>query len=256
MREWLPERLRESIRYGLQPFLVHKLSREIRTHRTLEGWVSFAVGLQITVGPRPFRVSLSCRSNQIPSEIKRLLELVAQEHVHRVLEVGSAGGGTLFLFARAAASDAFLVGMDLPQYTGGGLSSWRAAIYEKGFTSPGQRIRIILGNSHDETTRARVEKTLGAEPVDFLFIDADHTYEGVRRDFEMYAPLVRPGGLIALHDIEPDSFHRTGVRTGSESGEVFRYWRELKEHHPNRKNALEIVEKQDQDGFGIGVLRA
>jgi len=38
---------------------------------------------------------------------------------------------------------------------------------------------------------------------DFLFIDGDHTYEGVEGDFEMYSPLVRRGGIIAFHDIVP-----------------------------------------------------
>jgi len=42
---------------------------------------------------------------------------------------------------------------------------------------------------------------LNGEPLDFLFIDGDHTYEGVKRDFEMYSPLVRNGGIIAFHDI-------------------------------------------------------
>jgi predicted O-methyltransferase YrrM len=39
--------------------------------------------------------------------------------------------------------------------------------------------------------------------LDFLFIDGDHTYEGVKQDFEMYTPLVRKGGLVAMHDIVP-----------------------------------------------------
>ena len=34
----------------------------------------------------------------------------------------------------------------------------------------------------------------------FLLIDADHSYEGVRRDFEAWSPLVAPGGLIVFHD--------------------------------------------------------
>jgi hypothetical protein len=32
--------------------------------------------------------------------------------------------------------------------------------------------------------------------IDLLFIDADHSYDGVARDYEMYAPLFGPGGLI------------------------------------------------------------
>jgi predicted O-methyltransferase YrrM len=37
-------------------------------------------------------------------------------------------------------------------------------------------------------------------PVDFLFIDGDHTYEGLRDDWESWSGLVAPDGLVALHD--------------------------------------------------------
>jgi hypothetical protein len=36
--------------------------------------------------------------------------------------------------------------------------------------------------------------------IDYLHIDADHHYDGVRRDFDLYAPLVADGGVITLHD--------------------------------------------------------
>ena len=36
--------------------------------------------------------------------------------------------------------------------------------------------------------------------IDYLHIDADHHYEGVRLDFDLFAPLVREGGVITLHD--------------------------------------------------------
>jgi 2-keto-3-deoxy-L-rhamnonate aldolase RhmA len=39
-----------------------------------------------------------------------------------------------------------------------------------------------------------VKEVLGGQPLDYLFIDGDHTYEGVRKDFEMYGPLVRAAG--------------------------------------------------------------
>lgn len=46
-----------------------------------------------------------------------------------------------------------------------------------------------------------------SEPIDFMFIDADHSYEGVKRDWEMWSRKMRPGGLIALHDsrVAPNS---------------------------------------------------
>jgi Methyltransferase domain len=36
--------------------------------------------------------------------------------------------------------------------------------------------------------------------IDYLHIDADHHYEGVRLDFDLFAPLVRDDGVITLHD--------------------------------------------------------
>ena len=36
--------------------------------------------------------------------------------------------------------------------------------------------------------------------IDFLFIDADHSYEAVKQDWNDWYPKVRPGGFIALHD--------------------------------------------------------
>lgn len=38
------------------------------------------------------------------------------------------------------------------------------------------------------------------EPVDFLFVDADHSYEGVKTDWSRWFPKVKVNGVIALHD--------------------------------------------------------
>ena len=37
--------------------------------------------------------------------------------------------------------------------------------------------------------------------LDFVFIDADHSYSGCKADIEAWAPKVRKGGLIAGHDL-------------------------------------------------------
>jgi predicted O-methyltransferase YrrM len=37
-------------------------------------------------------------------------------------------------------------------------------------------------------------------PLDFLFIDGDHRYEGVLRDFNEWTPLLKVGGILAMHD--------------------------------------------------------
>ncbi len=41
-------------------------------------------------------------------------------------------------------------------------------------------------------------------PIDLLFIDANHEYECVYRDFHLWSPFLRNGGIIALHDVSPN----------------------------------------------------
>ena len=95
----------------------------------------------------------------------------------------------------------------------------------------------------------------GGRKFDFLFVDGDHSYDGVVSDFVAYYPLVRPGGLIALHDIVPDEMVRFGERSlNSEcyGGEVYLLWRRLLERFPHR----ELVANWDQIGCGIGASRS
>ena len=48
--------------------------------------------------------------------------------------------------------------------------------------------------------------------LDFIYIDADHTYEGVRSDLENYWPKLKPGGILAGHDYIEYSFR--GIKFG------------------------------------------
>lgn len=51
------------------------------------------------------------------------------------------------------------------------------------------------GNTHDNHIVEAVRGT-----YDFLFIDAGHRYDDVAKDHALYAPMVRPGGIVAFHD--------------------------------------------------------
>lgn len=42
--------------------------------------------------------------------------------------------------------------------------------------------------------------TIADGSVDFVFVDADHSYEGCKRDIEAWAPKVRDGGMVCGHD--------------------------------------------------------
>jgi predicted O-methyltransferase YrrM len=180
---------------------------------------------------------------QVSSEIEELLRRVQAERPRTVLEVGTASGGSLFLFTRVAADDATIVSIDLPGGKfGGGYPALRKRLYSA-FARPSQRLHLVRADSHDPATRMEVEQTLGGRPIDFLFVDGDHSLEGVRADFDLYLPLVRDGGLVAIHDIVPGSRDLVGG--------VPDFWREVKEQYGGE----EIVADSDQGGYGIGVLR-
>merc|ERR1712003_19845 len=61
----------------------------------------------------------------------------------------------------------------------------------------GPRKRATL---HIASTLAVGEKELGTEPFDLIFVDADHSEEGVVADLAAWIPRVRPGGIVAGHD--------------------------------------------------------
>lgn len=47
--------------------------------------------------------------------------------------------------------------------------------------------------------------------LDFVFIDADHSYEGCKADIAAWMPKVKPGGLLSGHDYENPDFEKFGV---------------------------------------------
>lgn len=164
--------------------------------------------------------------HQKRTEIARLCALVAERRPRRLIEIGTAEGGSTALLALAAAYDAKIVTVDRRPFAGslplGGL----------------QRVVHVRGESDEAGTRDEVLQLM--PDCELLFIDGDH--EKVERDFELYGPCVRAGGVVAFHDICTDA-----VNTGA----VPDFWRRLVERNPR---TWEIVETPGQKGWGIGVL--
>jgi predicted O-methyltransferase YrrM len=178
-----------------------------------------------------------CQDRQ---EILRLLRLLSLRRPKSVLEVGTGRGGTFYLFARMADPAAKLVTVDI---------RLQAAEMIASFGRHRQQVTAIEARSTAQETIRRVKDFFPAG-LDFLFLDGDHSYDGVSTDFQTYRPLVRPGGLIALHDIVEDNTTRYGVRTEGYAGDVPHFWREIKQSYRHE----EFVSNPEQDGLGIGVL--
>jgi hypothetical protein len=111
-------------------------------------------------------------------------------------------------------------------------------------------IQLIDGDSHTISVQNAMERAVGGQGIDVLFIDGDHTYEGVRSDYLNYRDLVSDGGIVAFHDIVEDYRTRFGRTTTSSTGDVPVFWRRLKPH----ARIVEFVADPQQDGYGIGVL--
>lgn len=58
----------------------------------------------------------------------------------------------------------------------------------------GKRFALFEGQSNSPELIKRVSEYMG--PVNMLFLDGAHTNEGIRQDFENYAPMVYPAGLL------------------------------------------------------------
>jgi len=215
-----------------------KLRREANKARTVDALTNLAFDYSFL----PFKL-LTIKPSQVREEIAELLRILKSLNPRICLEIGTAGGGTLFLFAQMANPGATLISIDLPGGPfGGGYPAWKIPLYKSFARYTTQRIHLLRADSHNPNTLRKVREILAGKPLDFLFIDGDHTYEGVRRDFEMYSPLVRKGGMIAFHDIVPGPPENVGG--------VPEFWNDIK----NKYKHLEIVKDPNQGGYGIGVI--
>ncbi len=175
-------------------------------------------------------------SIQVRSEIMSLAKAVAELKPENILEIGTAQGGTLFIWANLATAKVVSCDLEDPKA--------RRKIYES-FPSPesGCKVTHLSGNSHDKSFLKRVEAALAGEKVDFLFIDGDHTEVGVEQDYNDYHHLVRSGGIIAFHDIVE--------KQALDCNQVYYFWTRLKE----KAVTEEFVNDPEQTGYGIGIVR-
>ena len=99
-----------------------------------------------------------------------MLSILARVRPKILLEVGTASGGTLFLFCQVAEPDATVISVDLPGGPfGGGYPAWRIPLY-RSFAKERQRIHLIRADSHDPKTLEIVKRILGDGKLDFFYI--------------------------------------------------------------------------------------
>ena len=215
------------------------LKKRANSCQNIDDCIRLAFGFLTSFPFKQFRWSI--KPAQVRDEITNLLKILAKRKPKNILEIGTAWGGTLFLFAKVASPQAKIVSVDIPSGYAGGYPEWRVKLYQS-FGMPEQKIWLIRKNSHLLSTLGMVETALEGRKLDFLFIDGDHTYDGVKKDFETYCKLVRKGGLIALHDI--------CIHPPETGCEVNKFWAEIK----NLYKHDELIHDNKQGCCGIGIL--
>lgn len=181
-------------------------------------------------------------SNQKPSEIGEVCQLALTMRPKVILEIGTSRGGTLYLFSRLVQPSGTVISIDKPGEPGSVRPVMRA-VYRTFGKKNGCSVVTLDRDSHAPATHAEIERILNGRKIDLLFIDGDHSYEGVKADFQVYRRWVAPSGIIAMHDVAHADSHPTI--------KVPRFWRELTVQ-PLQHRA--IVADPGQ-GPGIGVIR-
>ena len=181
---------------------------------------------------------------QIVSEYEELLSIYSKLKPKNVLEIGSLLGFSLKHFMHYAENGATVISIDLPVRDFCGPADYRVKEQEHNYSKEWPKwakqnnikLYLIKGMSQWGLSLEQV-KAITSE-LDFLFIDGNHMYEYVKKDFEMYSPLVKKGGMVAFHDIAEN-----------EEGGVFNYWNDLKKNYKHQE-----ILHSDKKEKGIGIL--
>ena len=179
--------------------------------------------------------------DQFAVEFAALLTIFDQCKPRSILEIGVREGGTLYQWIKHAQPGAQIVAIDLPGVSWGRSGTEQPEAWQAWAAERGVCLTVILADSHDPET---IWKACKFMPFDFIFIDGDHSFNGVAADFLSYAPMVGPGGgVIALHDICPDS--------ADKMIEGWKLWRILR---GAAYRTAELLSEYEQDSRGIGVV--
>lgn len=169
-------------------------------------------------------------------EFNQFLNLYEQIKPEKILEIGTFFGGTLWFWLHANNDQLREVAcIDLPVPPGDErypLMMQSRAKWDMWAKSKNVKLYDIVGNSTGSHALNLAGSLFFEKDVDMLFIDGDHTYQGVKADYENYCNLVKPGGMIVFHDC-------FGIE------EVNRFWNEIKKG----QHTIEFSKE-----WGIGIL--
>jgi predicted O-methyltransferase YrrM len=164
------------------------------------------------------------------STLKRLAK-----NASKTLEIGVFEGNSTKLLAESMNPSGILYAID-PFFAGrlgisyGELIS-RSQISKACQQNKGVQVQVLKDFSY---TVAQKNKDLC--DLDLIFIDGDHSLEGITRDWSDWSNRVKKGGIIALHDTKVPDYNPNVANLGS-----FQYF----ESHIKYDERYELIEQID-----------
>jgi len=126
-------------------------------------------------------------------EAALLFRLARSKPAAQIVEIGRFCGGSAFLFAVASDQDSMVTSIDIaPQND----ELLQIALKKSGLA---HKVHLLVGDSHD--SEAKVDF------YDLIFVDGDHSYEGVLKDYEHWKKAVKPGGYLVFHNAAAGRLH-------------------------------------------------
>lgn len=181
---------------------------------------------------------------QDEGEINRLRAHIRELKPARILEIGSLFGGTLWYWMQDAPGSQIVsvdTGVQSLDYRHQDIELARAMLWPVWERANGCELIQIR---EDSTAAATVDQVRQYAPFDFIFIDGGHTYDVVMADWRNYWPMLKEGGLLAMHDIGYPDVNPVGYSVGA-------VWREVR----NNGRWQEIIRPVNPEGiWGIGAM--
>lgn len=144
-------------------------------------------------------------TGQNKSELVECLEIITKKPLYNCLEIGTQYGGTFYLWQQICQGK--IISIDLPDGVFGGVSNERHL--DRNQKLKKENSFFITGNSQCKETQNKFTEILDGEKLDLLFIDGDHSFDGVKTDYEFYSKFVNPDGFIVFHDIGDNKMNTT-----------------------------------------------
>lgn len=180
------------------------------------------------------------RASQNEWELHQFIALLVERGVRRYLEIGARDGDTFHDVMLALPSNSEGMAVDLPGGLWGKATTKHALIHTvDDLNERGYRCLSLLGDSRNEITRAQIRADA---PFDAILIDGDHTYAGVKADWEAFRDMAP---IIAFHDIVGDGERE---KVSGRAVEVPRLWAEIK---TSGLRTVEFVDPGSRMGIGV-----